>query len=139
MGVEPIGDRLGRRGQCPVADALERLHVRTQLVIEPTSVLDIETGRFAHHQGGPPLGENTGFERGQGVRHFMDKGFWQAHVPPAADRRVAAGQGDFGTDPRPRRAAGIPADASAARLALSKATVKRAWCGAALKYKLLEN
>ncbi|MDT5325007.1 MAG: hypothetical protein QOF25_2159, partial [Mycobacterium sp.] len=55
LGVEPIGDRLGRRGHPGIAQTRQPRDVGTQLRVQDPSVFDVQAGGLAHDQRGPPL------------------------------------------------------------------------------------
>ena len=42
-----------------------------QFGVPGAPVVDVQAGRLADDQGGPPLGEHPGLQRGQGVRHLV--------------------------------------------------------------------
>ncbi len=94
-GVQCVGDGLGVGFDALVSLAVQGPQVGAHPGVQGAAVRYRQAGRFAHDEGGPPLGEGSGLQGGQGVGHLVDQGLGEPEVPAAAVRGVVAGQGDL--------------------------------------------
>ncbi len=95
LRVQLVGDGFGVGFDSLVALAFELGLVGAHPDVQGAAITDIETGRLAHDQGGPPFREHPGFQGGQGVGHLVDEGSRKADVAAAAIGGIVTGQGDL--------------------------------------------
>ena len=106
-GVTPVRGGAGRGDQGPVTGPGERPGVGGEFLVDGGPVRGGQAGGFAHEQGGAPFVELPGFQGGEGVRHFGDRGPWPGPGAGRPWRGIRAGPGRSAR--RPRRRASRPA------------------------------